>query len=177
MNEDTKYTTNLDHSFLAKLLHWGFIVLFAYGIYKRVDNINELEDIYLLKSEMLFALVFILFLMFRFFYMTKTQKTSLPADTPKPQRLVSKIVHFSMYICLASIAGSGMMIGYLFWLGFKSGPIIELVIWIHESSVSLIYWLILMHVAAAIFHRLIGDGVWNSMVPFWKEKCPSPDIK
>ncbi|MDT2083448.1 MAG: cytochrome b/b6 domain-containing protein [Planktomarina sp.] len=170
INENTKYSTNSDYSFLAKLLHWSFIFLFAYGIYKQIDNINELEDIYLLKSEMLFALVFLLFLIFRFFYMTKTQKTSLPADAPKSQRLASKIVHVSMYICLAGIAGSGMMIGYFFWLGLNSGPLIELVIWIHESFVSLIYWLISIHIIAAVLHRLKGDGVWNSMVPFWKEK-------
>ena len=102
--------------------------------------------------------------------MTKTQKTSLPADAPKSQRLASKIVHVSMYICLAGIAGSGMMIGYFFWLGLNSGPSIELVIWIHESFVSLIYWLISIHIIAAVLHRLKGDGVWNSMVPFWKEK-------
>ena len=67
INENTKYSTNSDYSFLAKLLHWSFIFLFAYGIYKQIDIINELEDIYLLKSEMLFALVFLLFLIFRFF--------------------------------------------------------------------------------------------------------------
>ena len=48
INENTKYSTNSDYSFLAKLLHWSFIFLFAYGIYKQIDNINELEDIYLL---------------------------------------------------------------------------------------------------------------------------------
>lgn len=67
IRENTKNSTNSGHSFLAKLFHWSFVFLFAYGIYKQIDNINELEDIYLLKSEMLFALVFLLFLIFRFF--------------------------------------------------------------------------------------------------------------
>jgi len=62
-----------------------------------------------------------------------------------------------------------MMIGYLFWLGLKDGLLIELVIWVHEFSVSLIYWLISIHVIAAIFHLLKNDGVWNSMAPFWKK--------
>ena len=165
----TNKGTKANYSFLAKLLHWSFIFLFAYGIFKQIDNINQLEDIYLLKFEMLFALFFLSFLVFRFFYMTKTQETSLPEDTPRSQRLAAKIVHYSMYICLAAIACSGMMIGYLFWLGLKDGLLIELVIWVHEFSVSLIYWLISIHVIAAIFHRLKNDGVWNSMTPFWKE--------
>jgi cytochrome b561 len=167
---NTSNGTKKNYSFLAKLLHWSFIFLFAYGIFKQIDNINQLEDIYLLKFEMLFALFFLSFLVFRFFYMTKTQETSLPEDTPRSQRLAAKIVHYSMYICLAAIACSGMMIGCLFWLGLKDGLLIELVIWVHEFSVSLIYWLISIHVIAAIFHRLKNDGVWNSMAPFWKEK-------
>ena len=70
----TNKGTKANYSFLAKLLHWSFIFLFAYGIFKQVDNINQLEDIYLLKFEMLFALFFLSFLVFRFFYMTKTQE-------------------------------------------------------------------------------------------------------
>jgi len=165
----TNKGTKANYSFLAKLLHWSFIFLFAYGIFKQIDNINQLEDIYLLKFEMLFALFFLSFLIFRFFYMTKTQETSLPEDTPRSQRLAAKIVHYSMYICLAAIACSGMMIGSLFWLSLKDGLLIELVIWVHEFSVSLIYWLISIHVIAAIFHLLKNDGVWNSMAPFWKK--------
>ena len=32
------------HTFLAKFIHWTFIPLYAYGIFKQVDNLNELED-------------------------------------------------------------------------------------------------------------------------------------
>ena len=94
-----------------------FVFMFAYGIYKQVDNIDQLEDISFFKTEIVFATVFLFFIIFRFFYMTKTQKTSLPVDTPKFQTLAAKIVHFSMYISLAGIAGSGLMIGYLFSSG------------------------------------------------------------
>ena len=169
MNNLNNKHTKPKYSFLAKLLHWCFVILFAYGIIKQVDDINQLEDISFLKSEIVFALVFLLFLIFRFFYMTKTQKTSLPDNTPKFQKLAAKIVHFSMYICLAGIAGTGLMIGYFFSLGFKGGLLINLMIGIHEFLVSVIYWLISVHIIAAIYHRLKNDGVWNSMVPFWKE--------
>ena len=113
-----------NYSFLAKALHWCFIIMFAYGIYKQVDDINQLEDVSLFRTEIIFASVFLLFLAFRLFYMTKTQKTSLPIDTPKSQKFAAKIVHFSMYISLAGIAGSGLLIGYFFSLGFKDGFLI-----------------------------------------------------
>jgi len=75
-----------------------------------------------------------------------------------------------MYICLAAIPFSRLMIGLLFWLGLKDGILINIIIGTHEFAVSLIYWFIGIHVVAAIYHRLNKDGVWSSMVPFWKEK-------
>ena len=155
------------YSFLAKFLHWFFVILFAYGIYKQVNDIEQLESITVLWTEIIFATIFLLFLVFRFFYMTKTQKTSLPADTPNSHKLAAKIVHFSMYVSLASIACSGLVIAFLFSIGFKNGFIIESITEIHEFTITTTYWLISIHVIAAIYHRLKDDGVWNSMVPFW----------
>ena len=48
------------HTFLAKLIHWTFIPLYAYGIFKQVDNISQLEDFNLLIFESVFAAVFLL---------------------------------------------------------------------------------------------------------------------
>ena len=169
MNEIKSLRNKTEHSLLAKTFHWGFVILFVYGIYKQIDNINQLEDISLLKSEIIFALAFLLLLGVRFLYMTKTQKTALPAETSKTQKLAAKVVHWSMYTCLAGIAGSGLLIGYFFWLGLKDGLLIEFTISIHEFFVSLIYCLILIHILAALYHRLRKDYVWSSMVPFWKE--------
>ena len=101
--------------------------------------------------------------------MTKTQRSSLPENTPKSQKLAAKLVHFSMYFCLFGIVSSGLMIGFLYWFGIKVGYLIEFSIFIHESFFSIIYWLISIHVIASIYHRFKQDGVWNSMVPFLKE--------
>ena len=157
------------YSLLAKCLHWSFVVLFAYGIYKQVEDLSDLEDLSLLKFEIFFAFIFLLFLAFRFVYMTKTQRSSLPENTPKAQKLAAKLVHFSMYFCLFGIVSSGLMIGFLYWFGIKVGYLIEFSIFIHESFFSIIYWLISIHVIASIYHRFKQDGVWNSMVPFLKE--------
>ena len=158
------------YSFLAMFLHWCFVILFAYGIYKQVDDISQLEDISFFRAEIMFASVFLLFLVFRFFYMTKTQKTSLPDNVPKYQKFAAKFVHFSMYACLVGIAGSGLLIGYFYSLGFRDEFLVTIIIGAHEFFVSVIYWLISIHVIAAIYHRLKNDGVWSSMVPIWKER-------
>ena len=166
--------TNLDSksnfSSIAKFMHWGFVLLFIYGLLKQIDELNQLEDKALLQFEVIFATVFVLLLLIRFIYMKTTQKSSLPDSTPKSQLLASRVVHYGMYACLALIPLTGLLIGLLFWLGFEDGFLINTVVEVHEFSVSIIYWLIGLHILAAIFHRLKNDGVWSSMVPFLKEK-------
>ena len=166
--------TNLDSksnfSSIAKFMHWGFVLLFIYGLLKQIDELNQLEDKALLQFEVIFAIVFVLLLLIRFIYMKTTQKSSLPDSTPKSQLLAARVVHYGMYACLALIPLTGLLIGLLFWLGFEDGFLINTVVEVHEFSVSVIYWLISLHILAAIFHRLKNDGVWSSMVPFLKEK-------
>ena len=168
MNLKTE-SINKNFSSFAKLLHWGFVILFLYGLLKQIDSINQLEDENLLMFEIIFALAFLLLLIIRFVYMKTTQQSSIPEHTSKSQKLAAKIVHYGMYICLALIPFTGLIIGWLFWLDLKDGFLINLVIGIHEFAVSIIYWLIGFHIVAATYHRLKKDGVWSSMVPFWKE--------
>ena len=159
----------VQYSKLAKVFHWGFVVLFAYGIAKQVDDISQLEDFALLRFELIFATIMILLLAIRFLYMAKTQTSSLPEETSTFQRLAAKLVHLGIYLSLATIAVSGILIGGIYWIGMKDGLLIEGIIAVHELAVTASYWLIGVHVAAAVFHRLKQDGVWSSMVPIWKE--------
>ena len=158
-------------------MHWGFVLLFIYGLLKQIDELNQLKDEDLLKFEVIFAVIFILLLLIRFVYMRTTQKTSLPQSTPRSQVIAAKVVHSGMYICLALIPLTGLLIGLLFWLGLEDGFLINLVVGSHELVVSLIYWLIGLHILAASYHRLKKDGVWSSMVPFFKEVSNEDDKK
>ena len=157
------------YSKFAKTMHWGFVLLFAYGVFKQVDNLSELADPSLFRLEIIFAGVFILLLIIRFIYVKKTQQSALPQDTSKMQKIAAKLVHFGMYISLGSIALTGLLIGGLYWLGMREGFIMDAVISIHEFAVSATYWLVAIHIMAAIFHRLKNDGVWSAMVPFSKK--------
>tara|TARA_B100000575_G_scaffold286481_1_gene283331 strand:+ start:4802 stop:5302 length:501 start_codon:yes stop_codon:yes gene_type:complete len=157
------------YSKIAKLFHWGFVILFVYGVAKQVDNLNQLEDLSFFRFEIIFSLIFLFLLIIRFIYMKRTQKTSIPENTPQVQKITAKVVHNGMYILLALTVLSGLLIGFLFWLGLKDGLIINIVIRIHELIINLLYFFIVIHVIAATYHRLKKDGVWTSMVPFFKE--------
>ena len=164
------YKNNSQYSKIAKLFHWGFVILFIYGLVKQVDDITQLEDKAFLRFEIIFALIFLFLLFMRLIYMKKTQKTSLPEDTPKAQKIAAKIVHNGMYVLLGGTVLSGLLIGFLFWLGIKNSFLIDFTVNIHELIINLLYLLIVIHIIAATYHRLKRDGVWSSMVPFFKEK-------
>jgi len=158
------------HSFLAMIFHWGFVVIFTYGIVKQVDNINQLSDMALLKFEIIFAIAMMFLLAIRYIYMSKMQVSSLPEDTSIFQKRAAKIVHNSLYINLAIIPITGLLIGIFYLLEFNSeGLVIEFLIGLHEFFIVTIYFLIFLHVSAAIFHRFKKDGVWSSMVPVFRE--------
>lgn len=158
------------YSLLAKLFHWGFVVLFIYGVAKQVDDISQLADEALLRFEVLFALSFLGLLVLRFIYMNKTQKTALLVTTPLWQKRAARLVHLGMYVSFSSIALTGLAIAGLFRVGFDEGLLIEAVAELHGIAVLLSYWLVAIHIMAAIYHRYLQDGVWNSMVFFWREK-------
>lgn len=158
------------YSLFAKFWHWGFVLLFIYGVAKQVNEIEQLEDQFFFQFEIVFALLFLFLLAIRFVYMSKTQETSLPDDTSKIQKIAARTVHLGMYTTLAGTAITGLSIGLFYWLGFRQGLFIDFLTAIHSFVVNIVYWLVGIHIVAAIYHRLKKDGVWNSMVPFFREK-------
>lgn len=102
--------------------------------------------------------------------MKATQKSSIPEDTTKLQKISAKVIHNGMYVLMGLTVLSGLLIGFLYWLNFKKGFLIELTINIHELVINILYCFIGIHVFAATYHRLKRDGVWTSMVPFLREK-------
>ena len=161
---------NSEYSKIAKLFHWGFVILFVYGVAKQVDDINQLENDVFFRFEIIFAFIFLFLVLIRLIYMKTTQTTSLPDNTHKLQKKAAKFVHNGMYLLLIGTVLSGLLIGLVYFLEFKDGLLIDIVISIHEIIINLLYLLIGLHILAATYHRLKRDGVWSSMVPFFKEK-------
>lgn len=158
------------HGLIAKTMHWGFVAVFAYAIAKQLDAVSQLADPALLRFEIVFATAFLILLGVRFFYMRAVGATALPDSTPKLLKQAAHLGHLAIYGAVGMIALSGLGIGGLYALGITAGPLMGLVIGLHEVSVTVSYILIAGHVLAALFHRFKGDGVWSSMVPVWRER-------
>jgi cytochrome b561 len=99
------------HSTVARVFPWGFLLVFAYGFAKQVDELEELNDREFLTQEILFAIVFLVILLALFVYMQKTWPTALPSNTGKNISLAAKFVHRGVYLSLSMLAVTGLMIG------------------------------------------------------------------
>ena len=156
------------HTPLAKFIHWSFSILYAYGIFKQVGDLSELEDPSLLNFEILFAVAFLVIVFIRYFYMKDTE-TLLGANIEirKGHLFIAKSVHKLVYFTLVMLPLTGLLIAGLFSIGAGG---VELAIGLHEFSAFLSYVLIAVHVGASFYSKLKGEGIWNAMTPFWKEK-------
>ena len=155
------------HTTLAKFIHWTFTLLYAYGIFKQVDDLTELQNPSLLNFEILFATIFLILVLVRYFYM-KDAPTLLGAheDVSRGHLFIAKTVHRLVYFSLIMLPTTGLLIAGLFNLGMGG---IELAISLHEFSAFLSYVVIALHVSASLYSRYKGEGLWNAMVPVLKE--------
>jgi len=162
------------HTFLARFIHWTFIPLYAYGIFKQVDDIESLEDRALLIFESIFASIFLLIVILRLTYMRRFKTFQGATHTPhRIHTFIAKSVHRGMYAALILLPLSGLIIAALYSQDIKTGLLQDGALAVHELSATLSYVMIATHVSAAIYSRIKGEGVWSSMVPILKENGPS----
>ena len=165
------------HTKLAKFIHWTFILLYLYGIVKQVNELEDLEDNQLLLFEIAFATVFLIIVIFRYSYMRRF-KTFQGATEPVHivHYYFARIVHRAMYACFILLPLTGLIIAGLYTQGYTENAtpdeeqtIMDIVLDLHGAVADLSYMLIILHIAAAIYSRIKGEGVWSSMVPVLKE--------
>ena len=169
------------HTKLAKSLHWTFIILYVYGIFKQVNDLQELEDKGILIFEIIFASIFLAIVILRYSYMRRF-KTFLGARNPVHivHYYLARSVHKAMYACFILLPLTGLIIAGLYTQGYtvnatpdEEKTIMDVVLDLHGAVADLSYILIFIHIAAAVYSRLKGEGVWSSMVPVLKENKPT----
>ena len=169
------------HTKLAKSLHWTFIILYVYGIFKQVNDLQELEDKGILIFEIIFASIFLAIVILRHSYMRRF-KTFLGARNPVHivHYYLARSVHKAMYACFILLPLTGLIIAGLYTQGYtvnatpdEEQTIMDVVLDLHGAVADLSYILIFIHIAAAFYSRLKGEGVWSSMVPVLKENKPT----
>ena len=164
-----------EHTLLGKVLHWGFVLLYAYGIFKQIDDLSQLEDTALLRFEIVFASVFLLLVVIRYGYMRRFetfQGSVVPGH--RYHKRFARLMHVAMYLCLTLLPVTGLAIAWLYTQGAGEEALaMDVAIGLHGFSADLSYVLIAIHVVAALYSRIKGEGVWTSMVPVFTESGPS----
>ena len=118
----------------------------------------------------------------RYFYMRKIPTlVGAPDNISKVHILFARSIHLGMYFSLVMLPVSGLLIAFLFSIGFKDGILQAMALGLHDFSASLSYWLIGIHILAAVYSRMKGENIWRAMVPFWNEdrtiKIPDSFVK
>ena len=166
---------SMQHTLQGKIFHWGFVLLYAYGIFKQIDDLSELEDAALLTFEIVFASVFLVLVVIRYGYMRRFetfQGSVVPVH--RYHKRFARLMHVAMYLCLVLLPLTGLAIAGLYTQGIGEDELaMDAAIVLHGFSADLSYVLIAMHVVAALYSRIKGEGVWTSMVPVFTESGPS----
>ena len=164
------------HTLLARSIHWSFIVLYLYGLAKQIGELDELENNALLLFEILFATVFLVVVIIRYSYMRRF-KTFLGARERVHivHYYFARSLHKAMYVVFILLPLSGLIIAALYTKGYQSEDelLMEAALGLHSFAAQASAALILVHIAAALYSRIKGEGVWSSMVPILKENKPS----
>ena len=99
----------------------------------------------------------------------KDAKTLLGAheEMHKGHLFIAKATHRLVYFSLIMLPTTGLLIAGILNAGL---PGMTLAIALHELSAFLSYITIGIHIAASLYSRYKGEGVWNAMVPVWREE-------
>ncbi|WP_438956855.1 cytochrome b [Cognatiyoonia sp.] len=155
------------HSFITRSIHWASAALIAFGYFKGLDNVSQLADPNLLRTEVIFSLLLGGLFALRLLWTKKVAgHTRLPTDAPRWEKFASQAVHVGLYasVFLIVISGLGIALGYT--TPVLSGLFLSAMIGLHEFALAALPILLITHIAGALWHRFIRrDGIFESMVP------------
>lgn len=157
--------SDASHGPITKILHWGSAVLLGYGYLKDLDDVQQLADAALLRSEIAFAAgVGVLFALRFAWTHAVAGATRLPPQAPRWEHRASRLVHLGLYAAVFGIVLTGLGIGLGYSIPLLGGLFLTAMLGLHEVALGLFPILLVLHVGGALWHRLIRrDGVLASM--------------
>ena len=163
------------HGFVTKGIHWASAGLIGYGYFKGLDDVSQLADPALLRSEVLFALLLGGVFVLRYFWTHQVAgATRLPEEAPWWERHASRAVHIGLYAAVFGIVLSGLGIALGYSVPVLGGLFLTLMIGAHEVALTLLPLLLAAHIAGALWHRVVRrDGVLESMTGRWRRPVTS----
>ena len=175
---------------LQRTLHWVMAVCILAMLFIGVGMVSTVAPEYLtlVNIHKPLGIAILVLALIRLVVRLRYGAPALPADLPEPMKLAAYLSHYALYALMIAmpLIGWAMLSAakypVVLWPGIWLPPILPLnpglhtLLWnAHFYLAFLFFALILMHLAAALFHALIRrDGVFDSMGPLLKHDEAAP---
>ena len=138
-------------------------------MFKQIDDISQLEDNGLLIFEVLFASVFLLIIILRYFYMRKVG--TMHSSTVPVHPFTNSLRNLFTYRCILSdFTSLSGLAAFLFKQGIVDGPMQNIAIGIHEFTATSSYVLIAARFGSLYSRQGEGMVIYGA---YSKEEGPS----
>jgi cytochrome b561 len=166
---------------LQRLLHWIMAVCILAMLFIGVGMLSTIMPKYvpLLATHKSLGITILVLALIRLVVRLRYGTPPLPADLPEPMRLAASLSHYALYALMIGmpLIGWGMMSAgaypIVLYGSIRLPPIlppsdaVHTLLWnAHFYLAFAFFALILLHLAAALFHAWVRrDGVYESMAP------------
>lgn len=153
------------HGFVTRGIHWVSAGLIGFSYLKGLDSVSQLADPAVFQREVWIALAIgVLFLVRLVWTKAVAGSTRLPDDAPRWEHWASRMVHIGLYVGVFAIVLSGLAIALGYATPALGGLFLAAALGVHEVALAIFPLLLLIHIAGALWHKLIRrDGVLESM--------------
>lgn len=175
---------------LQRTLHWVMAACILTMLFVGVDMVSTVNPKYLalITLHRTLGIVILVLALIRLAVRLRSGAPPLPRDLPEPMKLAAYGSHVALYALMIGLPLIGWAMlssaGYPVVLmgGLWLPPIapqsdgLHTVLWAaHVTLAFLFYAVILLHVAAALFHALVRrDGVFEAMGPELRRDAAEP---
>jgi cytochrome b561 len=166
---------------LQRLLHWLMAVCIVSMLFIGVGMVSTIMPKYLtlVSIHKPLGIAILVLALIRLAVRFRYGAPALPADLPEPMKLAAELSHYALYALMIGmpLIGWAMMstaaYPIVLYPGWNLPPILpqsdslHALLWDAHFYLAFVFFaLILLHVAAALFHALVRrDGVFEAMAP------------
>lgn len=169
------------HTWSTKWVHWAASLLLVFSAIANGENTGALFKSSAMMTEVIVgAGIAILYVYLWFWVRGSGGGSRLPKDAPRWERMLARAVHYTIYASIAAILVSGFAMAYLaptdVVVNAHAQRIISMTTQFsfarefHQLMSLVLGGAFGLHIAGALWHRLVRqDGVMQS-VGLWKKK-------
>jgi cytochrome b561 len=166
---------------LQRGLHWLMAICILAMLFIGVGMVSTVKPKYLtlVSIHKPLGIAILILALIRLVVRLRAGAPPLPMDLPEPMKLAAYLSHYALYALMIAmpLIGWGMLSAAAYpvklWNGLYLPPILpqsdslHTALWnAHFYLAYLFFAVILMHIAAALFHALVRrDGVFDAMGP------------